>query len=489
MDNAKSVDHTDQKDEEKLPASEYLIRIVREKCLEFFTDETDTAFVQIPVGNHFEVWLLESQQFCRWAASAYHKLRGKAPYSQALADARLILWGDCLEGPIHKLQNRVAWHEGGLWYDLSDEDWRAVRVTDSGWEIADKPPILFRRYSHQQPQVEPVKGGKVNDILSFLNLPDDDGLKLLLKVYLVSCFLPDIPHPILDLAGDQGSAKSSFFRALRSVIDPSATPTLAFSRDQKEVVQQLSHNWFAPFDNVTSLPAWLSDLLCRAATGEGISKRGLYTDDEDFIYRYKRVVGINAIVNPANRPDLLDRCIILNLTRISDDKRRTERELQAAFAKVLPGILGGCFDALSHAIKVYPLKQPVLPRMADFALWGAGISEGLGYSQQQFLDAFQANIAELNELALEAQPFAQAIIALTDEFGGWQGTASQLLREANRIADEQGISTESKAWPGSSVWATRRLKEAQVNLQQAGIEVNYRTLEGRLQIYLSNPVE
>jgi len=109
--------------------------------------------------------------------------------------------------------------------------------------------------------------------------------------------------------------------------------------------------------------------------------------------------------------------------------------------------------------------------MADFAKWGACISEGLGYTTQQFLDAYQGNIAELNELALEAQPFAQAVIALVDEFGGWEGTATQLLGEATRIANGQGISTDSKAWPGSPAVASKNLRKAKVNLQQAGIEV------------------
>ena len=165
--------------------------------------------------------------------------------------------------------------------------------------------------------------------------------------------------------------------------------------------------------------------------------------------------------------------------------------MQAALSLKLPSILGGCFDALAHAIELHPaMIVPALPRMADFAKWGACIAEGLGFTQQQFLDAYGKNIAALNELAIEAQPFAQAVIALVDSSpGGWQGTASQLLEEANRIASEQGIGTDSKAWPASPVWATRRLKEAQVNLQQAGIEVNYRTLEGRLQTHLSKAVE
>lgn len=470
----------------KTKQAEQLVRIVEGNSTELFMSETDEAFVQIPVGDHLETWPVARRQLRRWLSREFRRREGKPPSHQAVSEALLNIEGLCAEGPIHKLHNRMAWHNGALYYDLADARWRAVKLTEEGWEIIDKPPILFRRYEHQQPQMEPAQGGDVADILSFLNLPDDEDLKLLVKVYLVSCFLPDIPRPILVVIGPQGSAKTSFCRTLRAIIDPSATGILSFPRDQAELVQQLQHHAVAYFDNVSTMPAWLSDTLCRASTGEGFSKRRLYTDDEDVIYNYKRVVGVNAVSNPATRPDFLDRSIVLNLERMPDKRRRTERELDADFSRQRPAILAACFDALSHAIKKRPtISLPALPRMADFATWGACIAEGLGYSQEDFLNLYRGHISDLNTLAVEGQPFVQAVIELVDNSTSeWRGTASQLLQEATRAAEREGIDTKSRAWPGDSRWASTRLDEGKANLQEIGVDITRLKDRGRRLIVL-----
>lgn len=241
-----------------------------------------------------------------------------------------------------------------------------------------------------------------------------------------------------------------------------------------EAVQQLQHNWVCYYDNVSSLPDWFSDILCRAATGEGFSKRQLYSDDEDVTYAYRRCIGINGVdVQSGKRPDFLDRSIIINLDRVSDKQRRPESELSTRFTHQVPGILGGCFDALARAIKLFPtMTLHSLPRMADFAKWGAGIAEGLGYTQSDFLSVYREYIVALNELAIERRPFAQAIVALLDsQVGAWQGSATELLNAATAQAGQKGIRTNTRLWPGAPIWAKRRLEQIRVNLQQIGIEV------------------
>ncbi len=469
----------------ELKQAEQLVRIVEGNSMELFTSETDEAFVQIPVDDHLETWPVARRQLRRWLSREFRRREGKPPSHQAISDALLNVEGLCAEGPVHELHNRMAWHDGTLYYDLADRRWRAVQITKEGWQIVDKPPTFFRRYEHQLPQVVPVQGGTVAALLDFLNLPSESD-ELLLQVYLVSCFVPDIPRPILVVVGPQGSAKSSFCRILRTIIDPSATATLSFPRDQAELVQQLQHNTVGYFDNVTTMPAWLSDTLCRASTGEGFTKRRLYTDDEDVIYAYKRIVGVNGITNPATRPDFLDRAIIFNLERMADTRRRTERKLDADFSRQRPAILGACFDALSHAIKKHPtIHLPELPRMADFATWGVCIAEGLGYTQHDFLSLYRGHISDLNTLAIEGQPFIQAVIELVNSStNGWRGTASQLLQEATRAAEREGIDTRSKAWPRGARWASTRLDEGKANLQQTGIEIDRVTEQGRRLIIL-----
>jgi hypothetical protein len=88
------------------------------------------------------------------------------------------------------------------------------------------------------------------------------------------------------------------------------------AKDKAEFVQQLYHNYLAVYDNVKQLPGWFSDEACKAVTGIGNSKRGLYTNDEDVIYNYKRCLMVNGINNSLTEPDVLDRSILTEFDRI-----------------------------------------------------------------------------------------------------------------------------------------------------------------------------
>jgi len=162
----------------------------------------------------------------------------------------------CFEGELIPLNVRVSWHDGVIYYDLGD--WRAVRISADGWEIMDRPPILFRHSPHQQPQVEPQRGGKLDELDRLINLasPAD---RLLVRVYLVTALIAGIPRPIIVVFGDQGSGKSFFFRILKKLLDPSSLMTLSPPDTPREFIQIASHHLVVYLDNLSTLPAWLSD--------------------------------------------------------------------------------------------------------------------------------------------------------------------------------------------------------------------------------------
>ena len=390
----------------------------------------------------------------------------------------------CFEGPQHELHNRVAELEGAFWYDLTDDGRRAVKVTPDGWELVQKPPILFVRYEHHQPQVEPVSGGDITRLFDFLS-PMDEQTKLLLLVWMVSCFIENTPHPVPVLHGPQGAGKSYAFRILRRTIDPSILLALSLPNNNNGLVQTLSHHWVALFDNVDILQPWQSDLMCRAVTGEGFSKRQLYTDDEDYIYSFRRCLGLNGINIAATRADLLDRSILIGLERIDPTQRRSEKELESAFFKARPHILGGVLDALSKAMTIMPtIELAARPRMADFAAWGCAIAEALGYSSGDFIAAYDANIQSQNSEVLEGHPVATAIMTLMEEQTTWQGEPAALLETLETIAEEQRINTHAKIWPKAPNALTRRINEVKTNLKEAGLTIERsRTGDGKRKIW------
>jgi hypothetical protein len=255
-----------------------------------------------------------------------------------------------------------------IYYDLANKDWQVVKITPEGWSI-ENSPIIFRRYKSQQRQVYPSReySPDVFDrFMDLMNVKDQDD-RLVEKGYIISLFYPDIPKPISIVEAEHGSAKTTEHELQKKLVDPSGTLTLTFPREISELVQKLSHNYVAYFDNVSKLPDWVSDQLCRASTGSGYSKRELYTDDEDVIYNFIRCTGINGINIAGLRQDLLDRGILRKRERIPKEKRRKKIDVHAEFDKsIRPQLLGYIFDILVKVLQVKSqggINLAELPRM------------------------------------------------------------------------------------------------------------------------------
>src|SRR5262249_56093080 len=86
------------------------------------------------------------------------------------------------------------------------------------------------------------------------------------------------PYPVLAIAGEQGSAKTVLSKLLRAVIDPSVAPVRAPPRDKRGLFIAASNSHVLAFVNLSALPPWLSDTLCRLTSGGPFSPRRLFTD-------------------------------------------------------------------------------------------------------------------------------------------------------------------------------------------------------------------
>lgn len=85
------------------------------------------------------------------------------------------------------------------------------------------------------------------------------------------------------------------------------------------------------FDNLSGLNAEMSDLFCRISSGVGFTKRALYSNDKEIIYDISRPVLFNGIDELTTRADFLDRAIIINLSKITKEKRKSESRLDKDF--------------------------------------------------------------------------------------------------------------------------------------------------------------
>jgi len=448
-----------------------LIRLCEESGAVLFHDQFNVAFAWAPTQDGHAVLKVRSQACRSWLVYLLWTKHQKAPSSEALQSALTTLEARArFDGRQHPLFNRVAWHDGAIWYDLGQA---AVKITAAGWTIIGQPPILFRRYAHQCQQDFPQPGGDLTAVLQFVNLPGSHaGLsttQLLFLVTLVTMLTPDSPHPLLCVQGEQGSGKTTFSKIIRELIDPSVIATFAPPENLREFVQLASHHRVVMLDNLSGLPDWLSDALSRCVTGEGFSKRELYSDDDDVLYSFKLCVGVNGINLVVSKPDLLDRALIVSLDRIPDTKRRTEKEFWADFHAEKSSLLGALFMTLSRAMaEVEHVTAPEYPRMADFARWGTAVARALGFTDHDFLQALAENVDIQTTEALESSPVAQAHLKFMDGKAKWDGSSKTLLTELNTVAPEAGVDPKHKRWPKDATWVWRRIKEVRPNLLRAG---------------------
>ncbi len=124
----------------------------------------------------------------------------------------------------------------------------------------------------------------------FVNVDAEDR-PVLLAVLVAALIQCDVPHPVLALFAEQGSAKSTTTRMLVDLIDPSPVPLRQAQRDADSWVTAASGSrgsWVVALDNLSAIPPWLSDSLCRAATGDGNVKRALYTDADLAVVKFRR---------------------------------------------------------------------------------------------------------------------------------------------------------------------------------------------------------
>lgn len=369
------------------------------------------------------------------------------------------------------LANRIAWNGNDIVYDMTDEQGTVIRINEHGWRLDESNQALFKREVHQLPQVIPVKGGSITEFLKLFSLTEDQ--KILIAVWLVYMLVPDVPKPILYVQAEKGSGKSDFTRSLRSIVDPSTLPSLKEPNNEDRLVNQLYHNYLPLFDNINYMPRWFIRLCCTTATGESDERRKLFTDDDAFILTFTRPIIINAINRLAiDYPDFQDRTVLMKLNRIPEERRVEHSVFVDKVETLKPQVLGEMLDALSKAMALKPsISLGKLPRMADFATWGCAIAEPLGYTQEQFLQAYYNNMELANEEMIFDHVVAHAIYEFMVDKPCWNGRPSDFLEELKEAAIEANIDVKDRHFPKSPSALTKRLNEIKSNLEDVGIVI------------------
>jgi hypothetical protein len=394
---------------------------------DLFHDPDGNAYADLEIDGHWETWAIRSKGFKKWLRHRYYEECGGGVNSEALLSALGAIEAKAhFEGPERAVNIRVGVQDDKIYLDLCDDAWRCVEIGADGWRVIDRPPIRFRRTSGMRPLRVPERGGSIEQLRKFLNVRSQADF-VLAVAWLLAALRGKGPYPVLGLAGEQGTAKSTFCAILRALIDPNVASLRALPREDRDLFIAANNGHVLAFDNVSRLPPWLSDTLCRLATGGGFATRQLYTDDDEVLFNAKRPIILNGIEDFVTRPDLADRAIVLTLEPIPEERKRSEEELWGDFEFERARMLGVLLDALAHGLRRLPeTRLTRSPRMADFARW-ATACEAAFWPAGAFQASYEENIGATVENVLEGDPVASAVRAFMSQRTEWQGTASELL--------------------------------------------------------------
>ena len=462
-----NIDKYDGKNEDKKGQIDILIDIVED--IETYRTSMDETYVTIQIReNNVNV---KSERFKKWIVSQFYNIESKIPTNDNIAKIILLLESRAMNEVNEVLvERRCATVDNCIYYDLKDDSCNVVKVSRDGWEIIKDPPVIFARTKTMYRQVTPERNGNLDILDKWFRYKDENHL-ILQKVILVASLIPNIARPIQVLHGEKGSSKTSTMKLVRDIIDPAIVPVVSIPKTIDDLAVYISKNYVPCFDNIDTISNQVSDLLCIAVTGGGHTKRKLYTDDEEQVMFFQRFIVLNGINVVATRPDLLDRCILLELERIPPNERKEEKVLREEFEKDKPIILGAIFETLSKAMSIYDqVELNNLGRMADFTRWGYAIAEVLGIGGDKFLEAYLNNQNNANIEALESHPVGFAMYNFMEDKTVWSGSPTKLLSELEIVAGFEKIDTTNSNWAKTPNVLSRRLNEIKSNLLDVGIE-------------------
>jgi len=450
-----------------------LVRLAAESGAVLFHDSEGKGYVEIPDADHTEVWPVRSKRVRTWLVRLFYGETKKAPGGHGIEQAIGVLEArGAFDGAEVAVHVRCVRDGGAVYLDLADERWRVVRVTARGWRVipGTEAPVRFRRPRGARALPEPVRGGSLEELRELVNVPE--GQWPLVVAWLVGALGGRGPYFGLAIHGEQGSAKTTLAELLRELVDPALAGLRAPPKEVRDLVISARNAHVIALDNLSTIPAWLSDALCRLATGGGFGARELYSDGEEFLIDAVRPILLNGISDLLHRPDLGERCLVLDLPAIPPAERRRLREVQAVFEDARPRILGALLDAVSCALRREAEAEAAadaLPRMADAAVWATAAEPALGLAPGAVLEAIRGNQAAAEGMALEGDPVAGVVIAFGRARGRWEGTATELLGALSERASE--TVRRERGWPGRGADLGKRLKRLAPALRSAGLEV------------------
>ena len=444
----------------------------RTGALEFFVNSFDNqvyATIKVKDGQS-ETDLVDSPAFDHWIRNYYLKKTG-TPISNGLvsdlvATVKAVTYADGKRIPVYKrigyteIEGRIV----TLYYDLGNG--KVVEIASRGWRVisASEAPVKFRFTSEMAAQIEPVKGGSIEELWKFIPITNPID-RILLTGWHLGAYRPKPAWWILEMTGPQGAGKTTVMRVEGKLIDPSRSESPRKPKDVRDAGVACNSNYLARFSNLSYINPEMADLFCGQSTATSVTERQLRTNSGVHSYQLGGPLMVEGIPDLTTRPDMVNRRIKVPLSRFTG-KRKAEEDFWREFELARPRLLGAIFSVLSGILKNLPTtKLENLPRMADATVWVSAGEEALGWESGTFARVYNQSCEESSMNILEGNPLADALVELMDGEAEWIGTATELLK---KLTDSPFASLKL---PDSSQKLRNALRRLEVDLPAIGLNI------------------
>jgi putative DNA primase/helicase len=274
---------------------------------------------------------------------------------------------------------------GEIWIDLGTPEWNAVHITGKGCSVVKCPGVRFIRSGTLRPLPVPIRGGKIQELQSVLNVRPEDFV--LVAAWLLQALNPEGAYPLISAEGESTNGKTTVCNMLLGLVDPNLTG-LRSVKTENDLYIGAKNNHAVGFDNLSRMNATLADALCKISTGIAIGARKLYTDDEEYAFYARRPMVFNGIpTDLTERSDLATRTVRLRIPPIPANKKRGDRSLWDDFNDMKGRLFGALCDGLVGALRDWrTIEIEERARFADFEAFAEAGCRAMGFRAWAFVD-------------------------------------------------------------------------------------------------------
>ena len=340
--------------------SSFLVDLATSRC-DLFCDPTGEAYASFvaahATGEHRETHRLRSKSFNLWLRLLFYAERNGAPSSEAMTSAvRTLMAKAHFDGDRRDVYLRTASTDGKIYLDMCDPQWRAIEIDAEGFRIVDEPPVHFRREAGMLALPAPPAPSKIDPKRGIERLRDVLRLRdkrdfVVIAAWLLAALAGRSPYAVMIFLGEPGATKTSAAYAVRSIIDPNSSPLRAKPKDPHDVFVAATHSLVVGYNNLSSVPDWLSDTICVVSEGSGESRRELFTDADESLIIACAPFLLTGIENVVKRGDLAQRTLYVHLASVPDGKRMTEQTFKARFRGDHADLIGALCAAASVGLR------------------------------------------------------------------------------------------------------------------------------------------